>query len=132
MPLTPKCMPQPIPTPSTSVAANSKQTTAAATDNADTSDGNGAKAESGTPAAAPGARFAVQLGAFSNGTTANNWVTKLKAAGVPAYTEQRKEADGTTRTLLRAGPFPDRAAATAAIAKVRGAGLMAGSNANAE
>ncbi|MFP4904948.1 SPOR domain-containing protein, partial [Paraburkholderia sp. BR14261] len=49
-----------------------------------------------------------------------------------AYTEQRKEADGTTRTLLRAGPFPDRASATAAIAKVRGAGLMAGSNANAE
>lgn len=74
----------------------------------------------------------MQLGAFSNGTTANNWVTKLKAAGVPAYTEQRKEADGTTRTLLRAGPFPDRASATAAIAKVRGAGLMAGSNANAE
>ncbi|WP_028202926.1 SPOR domain-containing protein [Paraburkholderia nodosa] len=116
---------------STTVAANSKQTTTAANDN-DTSDGNGAKAESGTPAAPPGARFAVQLGAFSNGTTANNWVTKLKAAGVPAYTEQRKEADGTTRTLLRAGPFPDRASATAAIARVRGAGLMAGSNANAE
>jgi DedD protein len=83
--------------------------------------------DSGTPAAPPGARFAVQLGAFSNGATANNWVTKLKAAGVPAYTEQRKDADGTTRTLLRAGPFPDRASATAAIAKVRGAGLMAGS-----
>jgi DedD protein len=69
----------------------------------------------------------VQLGAFSNSATANNWVTKLKAAGVPAYSEQRKDADGTTRTLLRAGPFPDRASATAAIAKVRGAGLMAGS-----
>ncbi|MCP3712028.1 SPOR domain-containing protein [Paraburkholderia sp. CNPSo 3274] len=122
---------KPAASASTSVAANSKQTTAA-TDNADTRDGNGAKAESGTLAAPPGARFAVQLGAFSNGTTANNWVTKLKAAGVPAYTEQRKEADGTTRTLLRAGPFPDRASATAAIAKVRGAGLMAGSNANAE
>ncbi|WP_395062663.1 SPOR domain-containing protein [Paraburkholderia silvatlantica] len=116
---------------STAIAANSKQTTAA-NDNAGSSDGNGAKAESATPAAPPGARYAVQLGAFSNGTTANNWVTKLKAAGVPAYTEQRKEADGTTRTLLRAGPFPDRASATAAIARVRGAGLMAGSNANAE
>jgi len=119
---------------SATVAANSKQTTAA-NDTADTSGANGAngaKAESSAPATPPGARFAVQLGAFSNGTTANKWVTKLKAAGVPAYTEQRKEADGTTRTLLRAGPFPDRASATAAIAKVRGAGLMAGSNANAE
>lgn len=91
-----------------------------------------AGAASGTPSAPPGARFAVQLGAYANATTARNWVTKLKAAGVPAYTEDRKEADGTTRTLLRAGPFPDRASATAAIAKVRGAGLMAGSNANAE
>ncbi|QGZ57615.1 SPOR domain-containing protein [Paraburkholderia acidiphila] len=124
---------KPAASASTAVAANSKPTTAtAANDSDDTSDGNGAKAESATPAAPPGARFAVQLGAFSNSTAANNWVTKLKAAGVPAYTEQRKEADGTTRTLLRAGPFPDRASATAAIAKVRGAGLMAGSNANAE
>ena len=114
------------------VAAHGKAQTTAAADSADTGDANGAKADSGTPAAPPGARFAVQLGAFSNETTARNWVTKLKAAGVPAYVEQRKEADGTTRTLLRAGPFPDRASATAAIAKVRGAGLMAGSNGNAE
>ena len=88
--------------------------------------------DSGAPAAPPGARFAVQLGAFSSDTAANKWVAKLKAAGVPAYTEQRKEADGTTRTLLRAGPFPDRASATEAIAKVRGAGLTAGSNSAAE
>jgi DedD protein len=52
----------------------------------------------------------------------------LKAAGVPAYTERRKQADGSTLTLLRAGPFADRAAATAAIAKVREAGLVSGSN----
>ena len=94
--------------------------------------GTAAATETGTPAAPPGARYAVQLGAFANDATARNWVTKLKAAGVPAYTEQRKEADGTTRTLLRAGPFADRAAATDAIAKVRGAGLMAGSNGGAE
>ena len=116
----------------TAVAAHGKAQSTAAAESADTGDANGAKADSGTPAAAPGARFAVQLGAFSNETTARNWVTKLKAAGVPAYVEQRKAADGTTRTLLRAGPFPDRASATAAIAKVRGAGLMAGSNGNAE
>ena len=116
----------------TAVAAHGKAQTTAAAESADTSDANGAKADSGTPAAPPGARYAVQLGAFSNETTARNWVTKLKAAGVPAYIEQRKGADGTARTLLRAGPFPDRASATAAIARVRGAGLMAGSNGNAE
>jgi DedD protein len=114
---------KPAPTASTAVASGGKsQETTASTDNSDAA----------TPAAPSGARFAVQLGAFSNDATARNWVTKLKAAGVPAYTEQRKDANGNTRTLLRAGPFPDRASATAAIAKVRGAGLMAGSNGSAE
>ncbi|CAB3782781.1 Cell division protein DedD [Paraburkholderia caffeinitolerans] len=104
----------------TAVASRGKPGTSAA------ADGDGA------PAAPSGARFAVQLGAFSSDSAANKWVTKLKAAGVPAYTEQRKEDDGTTRTLLRAGPFPDRASATEAIAKVRGAGLMTGSNGSAQ
>ncbi|WP_027803019.1 SPOR domain-containing protein [Paraburkholderia dilworthii] len=87
-----------------------------------------ADANSGTPASPPGSRFAVQLGAFANEMNARNWATKLKAAGVPAYTEHRKQADGTTLTLLRAGPFADRAAASAAIAKVREAGLGSGAN----
>ncbi|WP_341317138.1 SPOR domain-containing protein [Paraburkholderia sp. IMGN_8] len=87
-----------------------------------------ADADSGTPASPPGSRFAVQLGVFPDDTSARNWATKLKAAGVPAYTERRKQADGTTRTLLRAGPFADRAAASAAIAKVREAGLTSGAN----
>jgi len=90
-----------------------------------------ADANSGTPASPPGSRFAVQLGAFANETNARNWVSKLKAAGVPAYIEHRKQADGSTMALLRAGPFADRASATEAIAKVRGAGLMAGSNSGA-
>jgi len=85
-------------------------------------------ANSGTPASPPGSRFAVQLGAFANEANARSWATKLKAAGVPAYTEHRKQADGTTLTLLRAGPFADRAAASAAIAKVREAGLSSGAN----
>lgn len=91
----------------------------------------GADANSGTPASPPGSRFAVQLGAFANDANARNWAAKLKAAGVPAYTEHRKQADGTTLTLLRAGPFADRAAATAAIAKVREAGLTSGANSSA-
>ena len=84
--------------------------------------------ETGTPAAPPGNRFAVQLGAFQDDASAHAWATKLKAAGVPVYTERRKQADGSSRTLLRAGPFADRAAASAAIAKVREAGLTSGAN----
>jgi DedD protein len=84
-----------------------------------------ADADSGTPAAPPGARFAVQLGVFGDDASARTWETKLKAVGVPAYVEHRKQADGKTRTRLLAGPFPDRAAASAAIAKVREAGLTA-------
>ncbi|WP_027797821.1 SPOR domain-containing protein [Paraburkholderia acidipaludis] len=111
--------------PSANMAVASNQNTNAA--------GSGDSGDnSSPPPTPPGSRFAVQLGSFSNATAASNWVTKLKAAGVPAYTEQRKQPDGSTRTLLRAGPFPDRAAASEAIAKVRGAGLMAGSNGAAD
>lgn len=99
---------------------------------ADTTPAAGADADSGTPASPPGSRFAVQLGSFPDEASAKNWATKLKAAGVPAYTERRKLADGTTRTMLRAGPFADRAAASAAIAKVRDAGLTSGANGGAQ
>ncbi|ACD21129.1 SPOR domain-containing protein [Paraburkholderia phytofirmans] len=102
-------------------APNSDDTTTAAS----------ADANSGTPASPPGSRFAVQLGAFANDANARNWAAKLKAAGVPAYTEHRKQADGSTLTLLRAGPFADRAAASAAIAKVREVGLTSGANSGA-
>ena len=71
----------------------------------------------------------MQIGTFDDETAAQNWVTKLKAAGVPAYTEHRKQADGSTRTLLRAGPFADRSAASAALVKVRQAGLGGGTGA---
>jgi DedD protein len=109
-------------------AKQAKAPAAATSNDDDTNTAASADANSGTPASPPGNRFAVQLGAFANEANARNWAAKLKAAGVPAYTEHRKQADGSTLTLLRAGPFADRAAATEAIAKVRGAGLMAGSN----
>ena len=78
--------------------------------------------DASSPSSPAGARFAVQLGSFKDDATARSWATKLKSAGVPAYVEHRKQADGSTATLLRA-PFADRAAASAAIAKVREAGL---------
>jgi DedD protein len=96
-----------------------------ATQPANTAAPSTADADSVSPGSPPGARFAVQLGSFSDDASARTWAKKLKAAGVPAYTEHRKLADGSFRTLLRAGPFADRAAASAAIAKVREAGLTA-------
>jgi len=116
----------------TNTAATSHGTQSGAQNPSTKSNAESTDKTAAAEASAPGARYAVQLGAFSNDATARNWVTKLKAVGVPAYTEQRKQADGTTRTLLRAGPFADRQAASEAIAKVRGAGLMSGSNGSAD
>jgi DedD protein len=107
-------------------AANSQANSSARTAKAEPSTDAGK--DTGSPASPPGARFAVQLGVFPDDASARNWAAKLKAAGVPAYTERRKQADGSMRTLLRAGPFADRAAASAAIAKVREAGLGSGAN----
>ncbi|KAF1056005.1 MAG: Cell division protein DedD [Burkholderia gladioli] len=82
-----------------------------------------AVANGASPSSPVGARFAVQLGSFTDEVTARGWAAKLKSAGVSAYVERRKQADGSVVTLLRAGPFADRAAASTAIAKVRDAGL---------
>ncbi|WP_144150757.1 SPOR domain-containing protein [Paraburkholderia sp. BCC1885] len=117
---------KPAPAPTQSAANPSANSTNSL--NSNSTDAAAADADSGTPASPPGSRFAVQLGAFPDDAGAKAWAAKLKAAGVPAYTERRKQADGTTQTLLRAGPFADRSAASAAIAKVRAAGLTSGSN----
>ncbi|SAL17399.1 sporulation repeat-containing protein [Caballeronia arvi] len=83
-----------------------------------------------TPSSPAGSRFVLQIGQFDDETAAQNWVNKLKSAGVPAYLEHRKQSDGGTKSLLRAGPFPDRASAQAALVKVRQAGLGGGTRAS--
>ncbi|SAL02017.1 sporulation repeat-containing protein [Caballeronia calidae] len=88
---------------------------------------NAAAGAANTPSSPAGSRFVLQIGQFDDETAAQNWVNKLKAAGVPAYLEHRKLSDGATKSLLRAGPFPDRASAQAALVKVRQAGLGGGS-----
>ncbi|CAB3746162.1 sporulation protein [Burkholderia puraquae] len=114
--------PKPAPKPAAPVAKPAAPKPApAAVANADAASPDSGDASS--PSSPAGARFAVQLGSFKDDATARSWATKLKSAGVPAYVEHRKQADGSTATLLRAGPFADRAAASAAIAKVREAGL---------
>ncbi|RQT61836.1 sporulation protein [Burkholderia cepacia] len=111
--------PKPAPKPAAPAAKPAAPKPApAAVANADA-----ASPDTGDASSAAGARFAVQLGSFKDDATARSWATKLKSAGVPAYVEHRKQSDGSTATLLRAGPFADRAAASAAIAKVREAGL---------
>ncbi|WP_334045269.1 SPOR domain-containing protein [Burkholderia cepacia] len=114
----PKPAPKPA-APATKPAAPKPAPAAVA--NADAASPDSGDASS--PSSPAGARFAVQLGSFKDDATARSWATKLKSAGVPAYVEHRKQSDGSTATLLRAGPFADRAAASAAIAKVREAGL---------
>ncbi|WP_431823044.1 SPOR domain-containing protein [Burkholderia sp. F1] len=118
----PKPAPAPAaPAPTKPVKPAAPKPAPAAVANADAAGTDGGDAA--TPSSPAGARFAVQLGAFKDDATARSWATKLKSAGVPAYVEHRKQADGSTATLLRAGPFADRGAASAAIAKVREAGL---------
>jgi DedD protein len=78
--------------------------------------------------AASGSRYVISVGAFTSDSSAHAWLAKLKSVGVPAYLETRRQNDGSTRILLRAGPFDDRAGAEAAVKKVRDAGLSAQSN----
>jgi DedD protein len=117
-----KVEPAPAPKPATPPAAAVQTPKPAAPASAPAS----ATPKPNTPTTPAGSRFVIQIGTFDDDAAAQNWVSKLKAAGVPAYTEHRKQADGSMQTLLRAGPFTDRAAASAALGKVRQAGLGGG------
>ena len=70
-------------------------------------------------------RYAVGLSSFPDDATAQAWVDKLKAVGVPAYIETVTQTGAPTVTELRGGPFDSSADASAAIAKIREAGIMA-------
>ena len=58
-------------------------------------------------------RFLVQVGVFSNHANAEELVTRLQAAGIPAQIESR----------VQVGPFASRAEADAARAKLKGMGI---------
>jgi len=66
--------------------------------------------------------FAVQVGAFRDEAKLAQARQKLAAAGVVHYTE-RLEAQSGPLTRLRAGPFPTRDAAEAALATLKRAAL---------
>ena len=74
------------------------------------------------PAAPQLEGFAVQVGAFRDESKLGQARDKIAAAGVVHYTE-RIESKGGAMTRLRAGPFPTRDAAEAALAKLKRASL---------
>lgn len=66
--------------------------------------------------------FAVQVGAFRDEATLRQAREKLAASGIPHYIERLDAAAGGL-TRLRAGPFATRAAAEAALPRLRKAAL---------
>jgi DedD protein len=62
--------------------------------------------------------FAVQVGAFKDEEKLKEARERLAGAGIPHFTE-RRDTSGGELTRLRAGPFPSREAADAALAKIK-------------
>lgn len=97
------------------------------------------KAEPPKPAAAPAAAseasrvaalldgksgsFALQLGVFSDAANVAKLRARAKELGFPTFTEPVKLENGQSRTRVKVGPFPTRAAAEAAQRKLEGAGM---------
>lgn len=71
-----------------------------------------------------GGRFALQIGAFSEGGSARDARQKVERLGLRSYTQEIETAEGR-RIRVRVGPFASRAEADQAAAKLRAAGLPA-------
>ncbi len=69
-------------------------------------------------AAAPGAKFLINVGLFADANNARNAYTKLLDAGLPALSRELKSAKGL-RTRVRVGPFESQAEADSAAEKIR-------------
>jgi len=72
------------------------------------------------PAAAQ--KFFVQVAAFADAAKARQIVAKLKQAGLPAYPEKVKTAQGEL-TRVRIGPAQDRARALEWLKKAQAQGI---------
>ena len=74
----------------------------------------------GSAASAPadGARFVVQVGAFSDNTKAHEARVKLEAAGLKTYTQVVTPKEGK-RIRVRVGPFETKVLAEKAAAKIK-------------
>ena len=97
--------------------------TAAAARNEPTDDGARARALL-EGAAAPAARFVVQVGAYSDEATLRQARQRVEKLGLKTYIQVINTAAGK-RTRVRIGPFASRQDADAAAAKVKAAGMPA-------
>jgi DedD protein len=75
------------------------------------------------PASANGEQWVVQLGAYREQANVRNLTTKIKQQGYNFYTEALTSPDGSTRTRVRAGPFPTKEAAEAARERIKRIGV---------
>ena len=88
------------------------------------SDGARAQAllEGKDAAAAPAARYIVQIGAYGENKAAQEVRAKVEKLGLKTYAQAVDTADGR-RVRVRLGPFGSRDEAERAAAKLKGAGL---------
>ena len=85
----------------------------------------GSAASDGQAASGPGegaaqGEYSVQVGAFADAANVDRIKARIQSLGLHAFTDR---LDGKTR--VRAGPFPDRAAAEKAAGKLAAVGLPA-------
>lgn len=104
--------------PSTVTPAPQAVTPAKAGAQSEPAKGSPAPVKTASPPPSPKLEgFAVQVGAFKDEEKLKEARDRLSGAGIPHYTQRLDTGGGLTR--LRAGPFPTREAADAALAKIK-------------
>ncbi len=83
-----------------------------------------AAAAAASAPSAPGGRFVVQVGAYTDAATLREARARVEKLGLNTYT-QVIENDAGRRTRVRVGPFATRDEANAAAARLKAAGLPA-------
>ncbi len=114
---TPAAKPAAVAAPAKPAAASAPVAAAAGTTTAATA------AEAPATASAPrAARYVVQVGAFSEPTTARDVRSKVERLGLKTYT-QVVDTDSGKRTRVRVGPFASREEAMQTLARIQAASL---------
>jgi len=111
-----------VPSPSEEkvVAVNKPQTQDIKSSPNTATDNNEVVISESTPKEAdkPKAKFYIQVAAFSSNDRVKKMSAKLKELKISSYIIERKDAEGSTLYLLRAGPYTSREDAQAAVKKM--------------
>jgi len=75
------------------------------------------------PGGGDGEQWVVQLGAYRDQANVRNLTAKLKQQGYNFYTEALPSPDGSSKTRVRAGPFPNKVAAEKARDRIKRIGV---------